>query len=617
MKKICFTKLPLELVAGTKEVLAQLGLSEHKKGTPIAVEQGEKLSIGMENGTVCITYKRRCEYFRALSYLNGILDGGEAVSETNYQTMLCLMADCSRNAVMSVEGVKRELRYLALMGFDSMMLYTEDTYEIEEYPYFGRMRGRYTHEELRELDDYAYNLGIELIPCIQALAHLERALQWGIEFGGITDTEGILLVGEEKTYEFIEAALKSCASCFRSDRINLGMDEAHNLGRGKYEALHGVVKRSDIMLEHLNVVTELCKKYDFKPMIWSDMFYRMAFNGRYYVSEGDVPMEVMEKVPEGLTLIYWDYYTTEDRRDRFRHMVESHLKFPNNEVMFAGGAWGWSGFAPFSRFSWQSSEIQLGICQQYGMRDWIITSWGDDGRECTNFASLPILLYYAEYGYHGNPDTDWLEKRANACFGIGFEDLLTMDAPNDFARGRNNPCKYLLFNDPLEGLLDAHMDPATVSEEYVKAEKRLLALADHPTFGYIYKTLASLCHVLIRKSDFCVRLRNAYLAGDRNALTALADEVSVIVSDLDDFLAIFRTQWMTENKPYGFSVQEIRIGALRARLLSTADRIKEYLAGAVSSIPELEEPVLPVAKIGENPYISYNGWRKKLTACIL
>ena len=616
MKRICFTKLPLELVAGTREVLAQLGLSEHKKGTPVSVERGENLSIGMENGTVVITYKRRCEYFRALSYLNGILDGGDAVSETNYQTMLCLMADCSRNAVMSVEGVKKQLRYLALMGFDSMMLYTEDTYEIKEYPYFGRMRGRYTAAELRELDDYADRLGIELIPCIQALAHLERALQWGIEFGGISDTGDILLVGEEKTYEFIEAALKSCASCFRTRRINLGMDEAHSLGRGKYEALHGIVKRSDIMLEHLNVVTELCKKHGLSPMIWSDMFYSMAF-GRYYVSEGDVPMEVMEKVPEGLTLIYWDYYTTEGQRDRFAHMVESHLKFPNNHVMFAGGACTWYGFAPLSRFAWKSSEIQLEACQKYGMKDWILTSWGDNGRECSNFGSLPTLLYYAEYGYHGKPETDWLEKRANACFGLGFEDLLVMDAPNEFAQGRNNPCKYLLFNDPLEGLLDAHMDPATVGDQYADAEKRLLAHADHPALGYIYTSLAALCRVLKRKSDFCVRLRNAYLAGDREKMSDLQSEVAVIVADLDDFLAKFRAQWMAENKPYGFSVQEIRIGALRARLLSTADRIKEYLAGAVSSIPELEEPVLPISKIGENPYTRIIGWRKCVTANIL
>ncbi|MBQ8357944.1 MAG: beta-N-acetylhexosaminidase [Clostridia bacterium] len=621
MKKIRFIDLPAELVAGTGVLLEQLDLCEDAKGTPVTVKSGDKLSVSMSNGTVAITYHRRCEFFRALSYLPGVLAGDAAVSEKNDQTTLCLMADCSRNAVMSVEGVKRELRYLALMGFDSMMLYTEDTYEIEEYPYFGRMRGRYTAAELKELDDYADSLGIELIPCIQALAHLERALQWKIAFDKVSDTPNILLVGEEKTYEFIDAMLKTCASCFRSHRINLGMDEAHDLGRGKYQDKHGYRAPAEIMLEHLGVVTEMCKKYDFKPMIWSDMFYRMAFGGAYYVEEGDVPAEVMAKVPEGLTLIYWDYYTTEKRRARFSHMVESHLKFPNNEVMFASGAWGWSGFAPFSRFSLRSAEIQLEACQKYGMTDWIITSWGDNGRECTNFASLPVLLYFAEYGYSGKPDTDRLEARSRACFGIGFEELLTMDAPNDMAdstEGPKNPCKYLLFNDPLEGLMDAHMDPATISEGFASAEKRLAALADHPAFGYVYRSLAALCRVLVRKCDFSVRLRNAYLAGDRATMAALADETDIIVNDLDAFVKVFRKQWMTENKPHGFAVQDIRIGALRARLLATADRIKEYLDGTVPSIPELEEPVLPMKTCSvENPYIREHGWGKVVTTCIL
>ena len=89
------------------------------------------------------------------------------------------------------------------MGYDSMMLYTEDTYELEGYPYFGYMRGRYTLSELREIDDYGFALGIEVIPCIQALAHLLQALQWEA-FKPVTDTGPILLVGEPKTYELIE-----------------------------------------------------------------------------------------------------------------------------------------------------------------------------------------------------------------------------------------------------------------------------------------------------------------------------------------------------------------------------------------------------------------------------
>lgn len=62
------------------------------------------------------------------------------------------MPDCSRNAVLNVEGAKLLIRHLAVMGFNALMLYTEDTYEIEGYPYFGYMRGRFTKAELKELD---------------------------------------------------------------------------------------------------------------------------------------------------------------------------------------------------------------------------------------------------------------------------------------------------------------------------------------------------------------------------------------------------------------------------------------------------------------------------------
>ena len=77
-----------------------------------------------------------------------------------------VMLDCSRNAVMKVESVKRMVDCLQKMGYNALELYCEDTYEVGEEPYFGYLRGRYTGEEIREIDGYAKAHGIELIPCI-------------------------------------------------------------------------------------------------------------------------------------------------------------------------------------------------------------------------------------------------------------------------------------------------------------------------------------------------------------------------------------------------------------------------------------------------------------------
>ena len=58
------------------------------------------------------------------------------------------MLDCSRNAVFTVEKVKAMIRILAKLGLNRLLLYTEDTYEVPELPYFGVYRGRYSREEI-------------------------------------------------------------------------------------------------------------------------------------------------------------------------------------------------------------------------------------------------------------------------------------------------------------------------------------------------------------------------------------------------------------------------------------------------------------------------------------
>ena len=112
------------------------------------------------------------------------------------------MLDMSRGGVMRVSSVKKYLRYIAAHGLNMLMLYTEDTYEVKEYPYLGYQRGRYTLEELREIDDYAANLGIEVIPCIQTLGHMEQFLRYSVN-GEIKDTDRVLMVVKSATMKFL------------------------------------------------------------------------------------------------------------------------------------------------------------------------------------------------------------------------------------------------------------------------------------------------------------------------------------------------------------------------------------------------------------------------------
>ena len=126
---------------------------------------------------------------------------------------LGVMIDMSRNAVMSLDGLKRFLPLLKKMGYKTVFLYTEDTYEVEGEPYFGYMRGRYSTAEMREIDALCESLGMEAIPCIQTLAHLSTLMKWGEH---PFDGEGVLLVDNERTYELIDRMFATLSKCFNT-----------------------------------------------------------------------------------------------------------------------------------------------------------------------------------------------------------------------------------------------------------------------------------------------------------------------------------------------------------------------------------------------------------------
>lgn len=152
-----------------------------------------------------------------------------------------ILLDCSRNAVMTVEMLKNWIDIMADLGYNTLMLYTEDTYEVDNQPYFGYLRGRYSQKELREIDEYAFEKGIELIPAIQTLAHLNSIFRWPV-YRKINDCNDILLAGDDKTYQLIAVALFS-------SKLAHGVTDSERIKNGFYEKFG--ITFDDFMLTEL------------------------------------------------------------------------------------------------------------------------------------------------------------------------------------------------------------------------------------------------------------------------------------------------------------------------------------------------------------------------------
>lgn len=507
------------------------------------------------------------------------------------EEMLGVMLDCSRNGVMKVESVKAYADMLAQMGYNTLMLYTEDTYQVDGQPYFGHLRGRYSKEELKELDDYCFRKGLTLIPCIQTLAHLNNLFKWERVYGGIRDTADILLAGEPETYRLIEDMFATLAQCFRSRRVHIGMDEAYLVGLGNYLQKHGVQDRFSIIHAHLCRVCEIAASYGFRPMIWSDMFCKLAQNtGDYYTSARDTAAITQRaRLPEQVELVYWDYYSTE--YSRYVDMIRTNQLF-GKEVIFAGGAWTWKGFSPDNGFSIAATGQAMRACRDCGVRQVFFTVWGDDGNECSRFAVAPALLYAAQ-AYHGEVDMAALEDRFYQIMGVSYRDWMLLDKLQLPGWGENDTSKALVYNDVFSGLVD-HRCREEDEEYYADLACQLEAIGETGDYGWLFASYAALCRLLSVKAALGLRTRHAYQAGDREALQELTTRrYPQAIEAMEAFHKSLRERWFRENKPHGFDVQDIRLGGSIQRLKSCRERLSLYLDGTVDRIEELEEATLP------------------------
>lgn len=563
------------------------------------------------NGSeVLVEYSHLSQVFRALTFVK------ERFNEKHFEIELMenfrtkgVMLDCSRNGVLRNEKVKEMILISALMGLNRLLLYTEDTFKLEKYPYFGYLRGAYSKEDIKDFVEYGESFGIELVPCIQTLGHLYQALKWA-PMSELKDGDHTLMVNSPKVYEFIEEIIKFSRECYKSKDIHIGMDESFEMGLQRYFKINGYTDRTKLFTDHLVKVRDICDKYGFSPMIWSDMFFRLNnVKEEYYGSS--LPESTIELIPDGVKLVYWDYY--HDKTKDYIDMIKHH-KATNKPIVFAGGSWRWKGFAPSIYKSLQYSKCAFEACVKEKVDDIFITAWGDDGNECSFCSILPTLAEMSVINY-GDFELSKIKSLVKAVTNDELDDFLAMDLP-DQVLGKEiapyyNPSKFLFYQDLLLGIFDCQVkaDFGKKYEEFASIlhEKAKNSLRN----SYAYINLANLCDVLSLKADLGIRIRKSYKENDAMSLKNIIKLIDKLLDKIDVFNRSLEMQWMTECKPFGYEVLDGRLGFLKNRILSAKNRINDYLTGKIEHIEELEEEILPFD--GRNDEISWNWWLRNVS----
>ncbi len=588
-----------------------LGYEVSENGIEVTAVKGDRIGVSLKGKKATLYYKEKYHVWRELAVLieNAKTKKSFDITEDGHFKTISAMIDASRCGVPTVKSVKSVIDYLAVMGYSMIMLYTEDVVKLDSRKYFGYMRGRYTKEELCAIDDYAYEYGIEAIPCLELYGHMEKYLIWP-EASKLKDTNGVMMARSEDTFAFVDELVATVTSCFRSKRIHIGMDEAWDMGRGEFLNKYGYVPPFEIFNEYMERLIGITNKYGLIPMMWSDMYFRVETkNNAYYEEATVIRDETKAKIPKEVELVFWHYGEHHHCDD---YMLKKHNDLGRN-VIFAGGNWGWIGHFPEHNYMMSTSRFSLDACRNNGVREAMLTVWCNDNAECDTFANLFGLSYFAELCYDKELTDEKAKARFEASTGGSWDLFYKMSYyHNDFENSNDYPNyanrflgKPLFWQDILAGLYDTHLFGKKMSSHYEYSRDQYKGYPRESKWAYLYEYAYRAFDYMATKTRIAEMLVPAYKAGDRDALLTIATQLLPELKQKTEALhAWHKETWFKNNKILGWQNLDVRYAGVAARCDTAAMLIKAYLNGEIDAIEELEEERLHKSLSG---FVHYSG----------
>lgn len=604
-----------KLAAGLSNIQAEWPDRFGASGIPVTFipgrSQGYRLTAAGD-GSIQIEYHRQSDAMRAIAVAWGSLAvTGEIQdrAENSPFESLMVMIDVSRNAVMRPQTAVSYLRRIALMGATTLLLYTEDTYTVPGEPFFGHARGPYTPDEMREIDTAAARLGIELVPCIQTLGHLGHVLKWPA-YQNVKNSGFELLVDEPATYDLVRKMILAATEPVASRRIHLGFDEASALGAGIHRSRNGVQQPLSILNRHLGRVVEICRELGLEPMIWSDMLFSLTSRGNeHYDTKSDVPVRALDSIQTPVQLVYWDYIHV--TAEHYERQIERHRQVGGDPI-FAAGALTWSHMWTQNPASFETIRAGMTAARSQGLKEAMITMWGNDGNECDYFSALPSVQFFT--------DTAYASDESDETFAVNFRGSLDatlaswirasdIDIPDPLwaSRGEDaaqllhpgNAGKWILWLDPLLDLADLSVVNATAEHYRALAHDMQKGAEAGPSGDKILEFVSSLANALAVKIELHSKLRGAYQRRDLAQLKDLvANNIPVVIESVELLRRRHRDQWSKNNKVWGWEVLDLRYGALLQRLASLSEALITVIDNPSATIETLDLPQLSMFRGG-------------------
>lgn len=302
-----------------------------------------------------------------------------------------IMLDVSRGRVPRRATLEALVDLCARLRLNVLMLYVEHTFAFRRHPEIGAGASPLDAETILALDAYAAERGVELVPCLQSLGHMERVLSLP-RYRRLAESDRRWSVSPSRpeTHAFLAELYDEFLPLFRSKRFNANCDEPFDLGRGQSARIAPKKTPGELFAGHVDALAGLARRHGKQLMIWADFAYKHAD-------------QIPRLAPDTVLIDWW--YEADFDADRI-----AKLRRHGFEFWVSPGTSAWNCLFPRVANSEANIARWADAGKRHGATGLLNTDWGDFGHYNTLGASLYAYAQGAQNAWSGAADAAHFDR---------------------------------------------------------------------------------------------------------------------------------------------------------------------------------------------------------------
>lgn len=302
------------------------------------------------------------------------------------------LLDISRNRVPRLDTLFELVELLSSLKFNQLQLYTEHTFAYRGHERVWRDSSPLTAREVRELDLFCRARCVELVPNQNCLGHFHRWLVHEPYRALAERPEGLehpfsrvrepfsLCPTDPASLELIEDLLEQLLPNFSSRLVNIGLDEAFDIGSGRSAAACAESGKQEVYLEFLERVDGLVRGWGRRSQFWGDIVLERP--------------DLIERLPSDVIALDWGYEADHPFESETRAFASAGLEF-----YVCPGTSSWNSLGGRLDVAMANLSLAARSGQAAGATGFLLTDWGDFGHLQPPAISYPAIVAGAAHAW--------------------------------------------------------------------------------------------------------------------------------------------------------------------------------------------------------------------------